>query len=152
MNLPRLVASGFGSGLAPIAPGTMGSFVALLLGAAMLAWWPPALPIAALFAYFGGLWAVKATDTEDDPGWVVIDEFCGQWIAMLALPGATVAGCAAAFVLFRAFDIVKPGPVRTAERLGGPQGVMADDVVAGAISAGLILLIRSGWPDLLGGP
>ena len=149
LTLARLVASGFGSGFVRVAPGTMGSFVALLLGAAMLTWAPPLLPVAAAAAYLAGLWAVKAERAEHDPGWVVIDEFCGQWIAMLVLPAASPAGLAAAFVLFRVFDIVKPGPIRTAERLGGAQGVMADDVVAGAIAALLLWMARTGWPGVL---
>jgi phosphatidylglycerophosphatase A len=150
MTLVRLVASGFGCGFARPAPGTVGSFVALMLGAAMLRYAPPLLPIAAVAAYLGGLWAVRAAGAEDDPGWVVIDEFAGQWIAMLPLAAVTPAGLLAAFVLFRAFDIVKPGPIRTAERLGGAQGVMADDVVAGAAAALLLWMARSGWPNLFG--
>lgn len=149
MTAARLIASGFGSGLVKFAPGTAGSFVALVLGAAMLHVFPPALPVAAAAAYLAGLWAVRAEGAEDDPGWVVIDEFCGQWIAMLALATPSPAGLLAAFVLFRVFDIVKPGPIRTAERLGGAQGVMADDVVAGAIAALLLWMVRTGWPGLL---
>ena len=149
MNLPRLIASGFGSGLVKFAPGTAGSVVALVLGAAMMHLFPPALPLAAAGAYLAGLWAVRECAAEDDPGWVVIDEFCGQWIAMLALATPSPAGLLAAFALFRAFDIVKPGPIRTAERLGGAQGVMADDVVAGGIAALLIWMVRTGWPGLL---
>lgn len=149
MTLARLVASGFGSGLVKFAPGTAGSLVALLAGALMLRLYPPALPFAAASAYLAGLWAVRATGAEHDPGWVVIDEFCGQWIAMLPLAAPSPAGLLVAFALFRAFDIVKPGPVRTAERLGGAQGVMADDVLAGAIAALLLWMARTGWPGLL---
>ena len=148
MNLPRLIASGFGSGLVRTAPGTAGSFVALLLGAAMLEWAPPALPLATIVGYFVGLWAVHACQAENDPGWVVIDEFVGQWIAMLALASATPMGLVAAFVLFRLLDIVKPGPVKLAEMQGGALGVMNDDVVAGGIAALLIWSARSAWPGV----
>jgi phosphatidylglycerophosphatase A len=150
MTPARLIASGFGSGLLRPAPGTWGSLLAVLLGAAMLAMWRPALPVAAAVAYLAGLWAVREAGATDDPGWVVIDEFAGQWIAMLPLAHPSWVGLGAAFVLFRAFDIVKPGPVRTAERIGGAHGVMADDVVAGAIVALLLWLVQSGWPGLLG--
>ena len=149
MNLPRLVASGFGSGLVRTAPGTAGSFVALLLGAGMLTWAPPALPLAAVAAYFAGIWAVRACRAEHDPGWVVIDEFAGQWIAMLALASPTPLGLAAAFLLFRLLDIVKPGPVKLAERQGGALGVMNDDVVAGGLAALLIWAARGAWPGIL---
>jgi phosphatidylglycerophosphatase A len=149
MTLPRFIASGFGSGLLRPAPGTIGSFVALLLGAAMMWLWPPLLPVAAGVFYLAGLWAVAACDAVDDPGWVVVDEFVGQWIAMLPLASLSAPGLLAAFVLFRVFDIVKPGPIRTAENMGGAQGVMADDVVAGAVAAGLIWMVRTGWPGLL---
>jgi phosphatidylglycerophosphatase A len=146
----RFVASGFGSGLLRPGPGTWGSLAAVVAGAGLLALWRPALPLAAVAAYLGGLWAVRKAAAEDDPGWVTIDEFVGQWIAMLPLARPSWAGLAAAFVLFRAFDIVKPGPVRTAERIGGAQGVMADDVVAGGIVALLLWAVGSGWPGLLG--
>ena len=149
MTLPRFIASGFGSGLLRPAPGTIGSFVALLLGAAMLWWWPPLLPVAAALFYVLGLWAVAACDAVDDPGWVVVDEFVGQWIAMLPLTVVSAPGLLVAFVLFRVFDITKPGPIRTAEAMGGAQGVMADDVVAGVIAAGLLWMVRTGWPGVL---
>ena len=148
MTPARLLASGFGSGLLRPAPGTIGSFVALVLGAGMLFLWPPLLPVAAAVFYLAGLWAVTQCDAVDDPGWVVIDEFVGQWIAMLPLSVVSPLGLGAAFVLFRVFDIVKPGPVRTAEAMGGAQGVMADDVVAGAIAAGLLWMVRVGWPGI----
>ncbi len=149
MTPARLIASGFGSGLVRFAPGTAGSFVAVILGAGIMHLSPPALPLAAAAAYLAGLWAVRACGAEEDPGWVVIDEFCGQWISMLGLATPSPAGLLAAFVLFRVFDIVKPGPIRTAERLGGAQGVMADDVVAGAVAALLLWMVRTGWPGLL---
>ncbi len=148
MTPARFLASGFGSGLIGPAPGTMGSFVALLMGWAMLEFAPPLLPIAAALFYLIGLWAVRACGAEEDPGWVVIDEFVGMWIAMLPLAAPSPVGLGVAFVLFRVFDIVKPGPIRTAERMGGAQGVMADDVVAGAVAALLLFMARTGWPAI----
>lgn len=148
MSLARLVASGFGTGYLRPGSGTWGSLAALILGCFMLAWYPPALPVAALAAYVAGLWAVKATDAVDDPGWVTIDEFAGQWITMLALTSTNPIGIAAAFILFRLLDIVKPGPIKLAEMQGGAHGVMADDVVAGAIGALLLWMARTGWPGV----
>ena len=148
--LARGVASGLGAGFAPAAPGTAGSLLALVLGAALLqapAW---ALPLAIAAATFGGLWAVKRAGGEDDPGWIVIDEVAGQWIALLALPRATLPGLAAAFVLFRLLDILKPGPVGWADRQEGAAGVMADDLIAGAIAAGILWAAQARWPGLFG--
>jgi phosphatidylglycerophosphatase A len=152
MTPARLVASGFGSGFFPVAPGTAGSLVALLVGAGLLWAAPAALPWAALAAAVGGFWAVAATRAGDDPGWVVIDEFAGQWIAMLPLARPTLAGLAAAFLLFRLLDIVKPGPIGWADRQHGAAAVMADDLVAGAIAAGIVWAAQSRWPGVLDWP
>ena len=79
-----------------------------------------------------------------DPGWVVVDEGAGQALALAALPaGGGVLGVALAFVLFRLFDITKPGPVGWADRRAGPGGVMLDDLVAGALAAGVIGVLRA---------
>ena len=135
LTVARWIASGLGSGHAPRAPGTAGSLVALGIGAAVLAWSP---------------WALAgAAGIEGDPGWVVIDEFAGQWIALLALPRPSWLGLAVAFALFRLLDITKPGPVGWADRQHGAVGVMADDVIAGALAAGLVLGLRWAAPTLL---
>lgn len=148
------VACGFGSGLAPVAPGTVGSAVALGIGMALLALEPALLPLAAVAAVLGGVWAVQACGAAGDPGWIVIDEFAGQWIAMLPLallaPGAewNLASLALAFVAFRALDIAKPGPVGWADRQEGAAGVMADDVVAGLLAAGIVRAAQWIWPAI----
>lgn len=142
MNLARFVAAGFGSGYAPVAAGTAGSLAALLVGAALLAWSPWALAAAALFATFGGYVAVEHARVEGDPGWVVIDEFAGQWITLLALAKPTILGLLIAFVLFRFFDITKLGPVGWADRKHGSFGIMADDVIAGIVAAILLGILR----------
>ncbi len=149
LNFSRLVASGFGSGFFPVAAGTFASLVAVVIGAALLWLSPFALPVAALVAAFGGLWAIGAARGGDDPGWVVIDEFAGQWIAMFSLARPTLAGLAASFVLFRFLDIVKPGPVAWADRQHGPAAVMADDLIAGAISAAILWAVQGHWPGVL---
>lgn len=147
--LGRLIASGFCIGYVPLAPGTVASFAAVLIGGCLMLLSPYALPAAFLLAALGGVWAVRAAGGAGDPGWVVIDEFAGQWAAMLALPRLTPAGLIATFVLFRLVDIAKPGPVGWADRRKTAMGVMGDDVLAGLISAALIWAAREGWPGLL---
>jgi phosphatidylglycerophosphatase A len=138
----RLIASGGGSGYCPVAPGTAGSLVALVLGAGLFALSPWVLAAAALVASVGGVWAVRASAVKGDPGWIVIDEFAGQWIALLALGRLSALGLLAAFALFRLFDIWKPGPVGWADRWHTPAGVMADDVIAGALAAAVLGVAR----------
>ena len=139
-----LVASFGGAGRSPVAPGTAGSLAALLLGALAMqgpAWLLPALAILATIA---GLLAIpRAVPSPDaDPGWVVIDEVAGQWITMLGLGAATPLGLLAAFALFRALDIAKPGPIGWADRQPGALGIMLDDVLAGLIGAAILLAAR----------
>ncbi len=144
------IASGFGSGAAPVAPGTAGSLVGVALGAALFSVSPLLLLAGAILAVYGGLWAIRAATGQnlrqtdkgehDDPQWIVIDEIAGQMIALLALHRLSLAGLATAFALFRLFDITKPGPIGWADRQGGAAGIMADDVLAGAASAALLLL------------
>jgi phosphatidylglycerophosphatase A len=152
LSFSRIIASGCGCGFFPVAPGTVASFVALLLGAGLLWLSPAALPVAVLVAAFGGLWAVTAARAGDDPGWVVIDEVAGQWVALLPLARPTLPGLAAAFLLFRLLDVVKPGPIGWADRQHGPAAVMADDLIAGAIAAGILWAAQTRWPGIFNWP
>ncbi len=126
------------------APGSWGSAVAVVLAAilAILSTW--LLEIATLLVCLLGVLAAgryqTVTSRHDAPE-VVIDEVAGQWIALLAVP-LDWRWYLLAFLLFRLFDIVKPGPVRMAENLPGGIGVMADDIVAGVLAAVCLLLIR----------
>jgi phosphatidylglycerophosphatase A len=118
MTPSRLLASGFCSGFAPVAPGTAGSLVGIILGAALLHVSPWALLAGTALATIGGVYAtMRATGLPlrshnktamDDPGWVVIDEIAGQFCALLLLPRPSWAGAALAFAAFRALDITKP--------------------------------------------
>ncbi len=137
-----LIVCGFGSGFAPRAPGTFGSLLAVVLWWLLLApllWWQQLLVLVA--AYLLGSWLVGRVQARYgvvDDGAIVVDEFVGQWLALLALPREfwPVLG---AFALFRLFDIWKPGPIRLLERrLTGAAGVMADDVLAGALAAAVM--------------
>jgi phosphatidylglycerophosphatase A len=142
------IASGFGSGLSPLAPGTAGSALALVAWFALrgLPWPLYALAVALGFAL--GVWTsniVIARLGIEDPGVIVWDEFVGQWIALAPLLWIAHdwRWIAAAFVLFRTFDIWKPWPVSWADRsIEGGLGVMLDDVLAGAYAA-IVLLIAS---------
>lgn len=144
--LATLIALWFGAGLLRPAPGTWGSLAALAIGCGLWAIDPLALYLAAALAAVGGVWAADAYERgagRHDAPEVVIDEVAGQWIALAALPLAgaalTLQGAAAAFLLFRLFDIWKPGPIGWADRrLPGGFGVMVDDLLAGA-AAGAIL-------------
>ena len=128
------IASGFGSGFSPRAPGTVGTLAALLPW-----WWLRMLPlpcyVAAIAVAFAiGLWAsswVVRRSGVQDPQVVVWDEFVGVWIALIAAPAGWI-WMLAGFALFRLFDIWKPWPVRWADRkVHGGLGVMLDDVFAG---------------------
>lgn len=137
--MSRAIASLFGAGLLRPGPGSWGAAAALLPGAALLAFAGP-LAVAAGAAVVAaiGWWAVARElerTAERDPGWIVIDEAAGMWIALAGLPAFGWAGVAAAFALFRLLDIAKPGPVGWADRRGGATGVMLDDVIAGALAA-----------------
>jgi phosphatidylglycerophosphatase A len=147
MKLTRFIAAGFGTGYAPVAAGTVASAAALLTGALLLQLSPLVLAIAALAATFGGYRAIQRAGIEGDPGWVVIDEFAGQWITLLALARPTACGLIAAFLLFRVFDITKLGPVGWADRRHGAFAIMADDVIAGIIAAVLLVIVRILRPD-----
>lgn len=131
------LATGLGSGLSPLAPGTVGSIVALLPWLALRALPLPAyaFAIAAVFALgvHAAQWVIERLGAED-PGLVVIDEFVGVWIALFAAPPGllwTLVG----LLLFRLFDIAKPWPVGCADRrLKGGFGAMADDALAGLLA------------------
>jgi phosphatidylglycerophosphatase A len=149
MRLARFIAAGFGTGYTPVAAGTVASAAAALTGAGLLQLSPLALTAAALLVTIGGMVAVTRAGVEGDPGWVVIDEFAGQWISLMALARPTLAGVVAAFVLFRLFDVTKLGPVGWADRQHGAFGVMADDVIAGIIAALVLVLVRLLRPQWL---
>ena len=141
-----LLVSGLGPlGRMPYAQGTWGSAAAVLI--APLVFFP--LPIWArivllVAVFFVGAKAAGRTEEilgRKDPGHVVIDELVGQWITLLPFAGPGPFELIAGFFLFRAFDILKPPPVRASEHwLPGGYGVMIDDVLAG-VYACLCLIV-----------
>jgi phosphatidylglycerophosphatase A len=136
MDPIRAIASLGGIGFLKPAPGTWGSLAVM-----PLAFLPPwvALLAAVIFTALGTWALTRLPETGADPGWVVVDEAAGQSLALAAATGWV--GVLLAFLLFRLFDITKPGPVGWADRQKGPFGVMADDVIAGAMAGLLILLL-----------
>jgi phosphatidylglycerophosphatase A len=149
LSVARLIASFCGCGFAPVAPGTVASMVTLLLGTLLLSLTPALVPATALLAVGGGIWAIRASGVAGDPSWIVIDEVAGQLLALCGMAHATLSRLICAFVVFRLLDVVKPGPIGWADRQHGAVAIMADDVIAGAITAGILWAIDQRWPMLL---
>jgi phosphatidylglycerophosphatase A len=162
--IAALLATGFGAGLSPIAPGTAGSAVGLALAWLLVPVFPfthpgSLLPVAGLLmsGLAVGLLGVAVSGPvcrvleSSDPGCVVIDEVAGQLIASAAVPwlapfqstAGEAAAWVASFVLFRAFDVVKPWPIGRLQCLPGGWGVVADDVAAGIAAAAVLALVVS---------
>jgi len=142
-----VVATAFGSGYSPIAPGTAGSLVGLAL------FWPlsrlsgEAQAAALAVVFFGGVAA--STDLArrmgaHDPGQVVVDEVAGMWASLLLVPWSA-SSAIIGFVLFRVMDVVKPYPARSLESLPRGWGIMADDMMAGLYANLTLRLIRAAW-------
>ena len=151
----HLIALGFGAGLSPAAPGTVGTFWAWLAYLALQAWLSPyaiGLVIAAALAV--GWWACALTASHmgaSDPGSIVWDEVVAFWIVLWLVTPAGWAAQLAAFLLFRFFDAVKPGPVAWADGLfkgfgwRAGLGVLLDDLVAAFCTLFVIALWRVLW-------
>ncbi len=155
MTAARLIGTVCGVGYLRPAPGTWGSLAALPLAwlLHMLGGFP-LLAIATGAAFVGGLWATRvmtAAQDNHDPSEIVIDEVVGQFIALWAISYPSWAhgieitalwpGWIAGFLLFRLFDITKPGPVGWADRRNDAMGVMLDDVIAGLFAAIGVLVL-----------
>ena len=135
------LATGFGSGLSPFAPGTAGTLAAI-----PFYWLMSYLPLSVYIAVtvvaaIAGIWicpsATKAIG-QDDHGSIVWDEFVGFWITMIAAPKGLL-WLLAGFLIFRVFDIIKPWPIRWLDRyVKGGLGIMVDDVSAGLF--GLVVM------------
>lgn len=138
--IAKIIGSTFGAGLFPIAPGTVGSLVAIVA-----LWFVPfstiPLVLASLLFFMIGVWAstVCEQDWGHDPGKVVWDEVVGIMVTVILLPKHWII-YVAAFALFRLFDITKPFPINKSQNLTRGWGVMVDDVIAG-IFANIILQI-----------
>lgn len=142
----HLLAFGFGSGLSPWAPGTMGTLVATLiyLPLSLLSFEGYALVTLAVIVV--GIWicgwSARQLGVHDHPG-IVWDEIAGYLVTMLAAPAGLV-WMLAGFVLFRLFDILKPWPISWLDRrVGGGLGIMLDDVVAGLAAMACLQLLTA---------
>ncbi len=147
-KLALLLATWFGCGFAPAAPGTVGSAAAAAI-AVLLAWPPYLYGVLAVAATPAAIWAAGRTAfvrKAEDPSLVVIDEVLGQWLAFAGATTLNWKSCLGAFVLFRLFDIWKPAPVRQLENLPGGVGIVADDLMAGVYAA--LVLFVAGWFNL----
>lgn len=141
------LAFGFGSGLAPKAPGTFGTLAAIpiYLLLAELTW--PWYVAAWVAAFVLGIYVCQRASEQlgvHDHGGIVWDEFVGFWVTMTWIPNEwhwVLLG----FVLFRFFDIVKPFPIKWLDqRVHGGFGIMIDDLIAG-IFAWAVLMLTVGW-------
>jgi phosphatidylglycerophosphatase A len=143
--LKKLLITFFGTGYLPIAPGTWGSLLAVILFSVVAPFTDNtpllrgilivAIVLATIAGVVLGRWAVEFFQKKD-PSQYVLDEAAGMWLSVLLIPfhdGASLfMVCLVQFILFRIFDIIKPTPARQAEGLPLGWGIMADDLVAGA--------------------
>ncbi len=149
------ISTACGSGAISRAQGSFASFTCLAL------WW--LLYLLGLWSSFEtkglaialistiGVIAVSRLLTqhpgiEEDPGFVVIDEWAGMLIALYFVTEPSPVSLLLAFALFRLFDILKPGPVRWAEAIPGAWGIMADDLLAGLLAASVYYFARGFLP------
>ena len=137
-NPIHLLAFGFGAGLSPKAPGTMGTVVAVLIYLVLPSMPPIIYAGLILLSFVFGIWICGKT-AEDlgvhDHGGIVWDEFVGYWITMFMAPSG-LFWVLLGFVLFRLLDIFKPWPIKWADKeLAGGLGIMLDDVLAGIMGA-----------------
>ena len=147
--IARWIATWFGCGYSPFAPGTAGSIAAIAIAWAVHA--GTGLPGTA-FGFFAallvvpGIWAadvVAKKAGKKDPGIVVVDEVVGQWVTLAGAPVFNWKSWLIALFLFRLFDVWKPPPIRRLEDLPGGIGIVADDVLAGIYAA--VALFAAGW-------
>jgi phosphatidylglycerophosphatase A len=142
-----LIATWFGCGYAPVAPGTAGSLAGLVIAIALNAFGGYGrftLLVLAVALLAPAIWSAsvvaKETNTTD-PQIVVVDEVIGQWITLAGAATFNWKTWLAAFVLFRLLDMWKPAPARQLESLPGGWGIVADDVMAGLYGALAIFVL-----------
>jgi phosphatidylglycerophosphatase A len=141
----HVIAFGFGAGRVPLAPGTFGTLLAWPIGWALSGLHPAAMLALCASLFVIGVWACGVTGRDlgvHDHGGIVWDEFVA-FLLVLAIVPATLAWQAAAFVLFRTFDIVKPKPIRWFERrYTGGFGVMFDDLLAAGYTVLVLAVVK----------
>jgi len=148
-----LIATGFGSGYFPKAPGTAGAILATIIWFGLTFVLSPyyllitTLTLIVIFTILG-VWSSGVMEAHwgEDPSKVVVDEMVGVWIPLLVVSDGNIFYALAALILFRLFDIFKPLGIRKMEAIKGGWGIMLDDIVAGLYS----LLILCGIKYLIG--
>ncbi len=149
IRLAEILATVFYLGRIPGAPGTWGSI------AAVLVWLILPEQMLSVFIFSGiliflaviGIWVsqlVESASGTTDPSEIIIDEWVGQWIALLALPQTWISAVIA-LIFFRIFDIAKPWPINNLQKLPGGWGIMVDDIVAGIFALGLGHIVNYLW-------
>jgi phosphatidylglycerophosphatase A len=141
-SVARLLATWFGCGYAPVAPGTAGAAAAVLISWAF-GWGVLQNGIAGVLIGAVGIWASTLEARRSgrkDPGHIVIDEVAGQWLTLAGATSYSWQALLYGFLLFRLFDIWKPPPVRQLEQLAEGTGIMADDLMAGVYGAVVLYL------------
>lgn len=141
------LATWFGCGRAPVAPGTVGTLGALPLYLAAFSGGRAGVAVAAVAATLVGVWAAGEVARDlgtKDPQVVVIDEVAGMLVTMIPVARASVLSVVVGFALFRLLDATKPGPIRWLERLPRGWGIVLDDVAAGAVAAGALAAMQAG--------
>ena len=148
---PWLIATWFGCGFSPKAPGTVGAIAAILIA------WPLTragfghysfliLSLAALYPAIAAAGIVARESGRKDPQIVVVDEVLGQWLTLAGAPRLNPRSLFLGLLLFRIFDILKPPPVRLIEQIPGGAGIVLDDMMAGVYAA--LVLFVLGWFNL----
>ena len=140
-----VIATWFGCGLAPRAPGTVGTLGAIPLYWLALRGGRAGVGVTALAVTLAGVWAASVVAREladEDPQVVVVDEVAGTLITMLPMAAWSWRAVVVGVLLFRFFDILKPWPIRKLERLPGGWGVVMDDVAAGVLGAAVMAVLR----------
>ena len=143
----HIIALGFGTGLSPIAPGTIGTLLAFPLYAVLLRWLSPlGVLVLCVVLFLIGIWATERTGRamgQQDPGCFTFDEIVAFLIVLVFTPAGWLWQLGA-FAAFRFFDIVKPVPIRFVERqVKGGLGAMLDDLLAAGYTLLLLAAIRS---------
>lgn len=145
----HLLATGFGSGLSPWMPGTVGSLAAIPFWYFMNMLPSDLYSLLVLLGISIGVYLCHRTAKDmgvHDHGSIVWDEFIGMWITLMAIPALSWQWVLAGFVIFRLFDIWKPWPIRWFDKnVHGGMGIMVDDIVAGIISAAILYLMGHYW-------
>ncbi|MCK9218465.1 MAG: phosphatidylglycerophosphatase A [Bacteroidales bacterium] len=148
----KWIVSGFGLGLIPLAPGTMGAIGALVPAILIRQYCPQSSFLLILLILVFTVLGIIGTNKMiprwgEDPSKVVVDEMVGMWVALLWTPSGWLS-VILAFILFRMFDIAKPLGIRSSEKLPGGWGVMVDDVLAGIYSNIFIQIVFLIFPGL----